>query len=342
MHCLLTRRRFVLGVGVAGLALVAGCERLPGQAPAPPPRVPTVGWLGQLPGESDDSLEFAPVDSDSLEAFRQGLAALGYVESQNVLLETRFAQGEAGHRDAAVGLVRLPVDVIVTSGTPATLAAKAATSTIPIVFANAGDPVGSGVVESLARPGRNVTGLANLTPELSGKRLELLAQVVPALQRVAFLWDPLGPRSSVREMEAATQALGVRLQVLEIRDIADYEAAFAAAGAEQADALMMVGAINNRNRARIVSLAARSRLPAMYPLSLFVRDGGLMAYGADALDLRRRAATYVDRILKGAKPADLPVERPTKFDFAINLQTARALGLTIPPHVLARATEVLQ
>jgi putative ABC transport system substrate-binding protein len=300
--------------------------------------VPTIGWLSPASGESAD--EPGPED---LEAFREGLAALGYVESQSIVVESReVGEGEAGLREAAAHLVRLPVDVIVTSGGPATLAAKAATSTIPIVFANVGDPVRPGLVVSLARPGGNVTGLANLTPQLSGKRLELLAQVVPGLRRGAFFWDALSPGVTVQEMQAATQALGVRLQLLEIRDGADYEAAFAAAGAEQADALMISGAINSRHRARIVSLAARARLPALYPNSLYVHDGGLMAYGPDALDLRRRAATYVDRILKGAKPADLPVEQPTKFDLAINLRTAQALGLAIPPQVLAQANEVIQ
>jgi putative ABC transport system substrate-binding protein len=300
--------------------------------------VPSIGWL-TLAGESAD--EPAPVEN--LEAFRQGLAALGYVEGQHVVIEQRLTHPfESGLREAAADLVRLPVDVLVTNGLTGTLAAQAATSTIPIVFANAADPVGTGLAGSLARPGGNITGLANLNPELSGKRLELLAQVVPGLRRVAFLWDPLSPASNVQDMEAATQALGLRLQLLEIRDVADYEAAFAAAGAEQADALMMSGGINNRHSARIVSLAARARLPAMYVSSLFVRDGGLMAYGTNRLDLHRRAATYVDKILKGAQPADLPVEQPMRFDLAINLRTAQALGLTIPHQVLLQATEVIE
>jgi putative ABC transport system substrate-binding protein len=334
------RRQIVQGAGAVGLALVAGCGRLPWQGQAPPPKVPTIGWLSQSSGESADSLEPGPVEN--LEAFRQGLAALGYVEGQHVVIEYRYAgAGEAWLREAAADLVRLPVDVIVTNGNVATLAAKAATSTIPVVFASGGDPVGTGLVASLARPGGNVTGLANLIQELSGKRLEFLAQVVPGLRRVAFLWDPLTPASSVQGLQAATQALGVRLQVLEIREVADYEAAFAAAGAEQADALMMSGGINTRNSARVISLAARGRLPAMYTSSLAVHDGGLMAYGTNRLDLHRRAATYVDKILKGTKPADLPVEQPTKFDFAINLRTAQALGLTISPQVLTQATEII-
>jgi putative tryptophan/tyrosine transport system substrate-binding protein len=331
-----SRRRFVQGVGAVGLGLVTGCGRLPFPGQPPAPKVPTIGWLSP---ESADPLERWPVEN--LDAFRQSLAALGYVEGQNVIFETRLALPVAGLREAAADLVRLPVDVLVTSGPPATLAAQAATSTIPIVFTSGGDPVGSGLVASLARPGGNATGLANLNPEFSGKRLELLAQGVPGLRRVAFLWDALSPASNVQELEAATQALGVRLQLLEIRDVADYEAAFAAAGAEQADALMTAGGINNRNSARVISLAARSRLPAMYPIIRPVRDGGLMAYGANELDLRRRAATYVDKILKGTHPADLPVEQPMRFDLAINLQTAQALRLTIPDRVLLQATEVI-
>jgi putative ABC transport system substrate-binding protein len=335
-----SRRQFVQGVGVVGLALVGGCGRLPWQAQPPVPKVPTIGWLSQPSGESPESPE--PALAEQIEAFRQGLAALGYVDGQNVLVEPRYAQGEAGLREAAADLVRLPVDVVVANGVPAALAAKAATSTIPIVFVGAAAPVGAGLVASLARPGGNVTGLANLNPELSGKRLELLAQVVPGLRRVAYFRDPLNPASFVQEIQAAAQTLGVQLQVLEIRDVADYEAAFAAASAEQADALMTVGPINNRNRVRVVSLAARARLPAMYPWSEAVRDGGLMAYGTSNSESYRRAASYIDKILKGAKPADLPVEQPMTFDFVINLKTAQALGLTIPQHVLLQATEVIQ
>ena len=217
-----------------------------------------------------------------------------------------------------------------------------ATSTIPIVFASGGDPVGNGLVASLARPGGNITGLANLILELSGKRLEFLTQVIPGLRRVAFLLDVIGAASQLQDMEAATQVLGVRLQVLEIREVPDYEAAFAAAGAEQADALMMSSGINTPNSTRIISLAARERLPAMYTNSQAVHHGGLMAYGTNRLDLHRRAATYVDKILKGAQPADLPVEQPMRFDLAINLRTAQALGLTIPDQVLLQATEVTQ
>jgi putative ABC transport system substrate-binding protein len=338
---MVNRRQFVQGVGVVGLALVAGCGRLPWQGQPAPRKVPTIGWLDLLSGDSTDSLQPAAVAN--LEAFRQGLAALGYVEGQHVVIEQRLTDpGELGLREAAADLVRLQVDVLVTNGLTATRAAQAATSTIPIVFAEAPAPVGNGLVASLARPGGNLTGLANLSPELTSKRLELLAQVVPGLRRVAFLSAGEGAPAFVREMEAATRALGVQWQLLEVRDVADYEAAFAATGAEQADALMMSGGINTRNRARIVSLAARVRLPAMYPHGLYVRDGGLMAYGYNALDSYRRAAAYVDKILKGTHPADLPVEQPREVDFVINLETAQVLGLTIPQHVLLQATEVIQ
>jgi putative ABC transport system substrate-binding protein len=197
-------------------------------------------------------------------------------------------------------------------------------------------------VASLARPGGNVTGLANLNAALSGKRLELLVQVVPGLQRVAFFWDPLSSASAVQEMQAAAQALRLHLQVLEIREIAEIEAAFDAAGAEQADALMMAGANLTRSRDRIVSLAASRRLPAIYPDSRAARAGGLMSYGAGLLDLHRRSAIYVDRILKGAKPADLPVEQPMTFDFVVNMKTAQALGITFPNEIMLQVTEVIQ
>src|SRR4051812_35826130 len=337
----LSRRQFVGGAGTFGLGLLAGCGRLPWQGQPAPRKVPTIGWLRQLSGESTDSLEPAP--DENLEAFRQGLAALGYVEGQHVVIEQRLTDpGESGLREAAADLVRLQVDVLVTRGLAATRAAQAATSTIPIVFASVPAPVGSGLVASLARPGGNVTGLASLSTELQAKRLEFLAQVVPGLRRVAFLWDALTPASSVQELQAAAQTLGVRLQVLEIRDVADYDAAFAAAGAEQADALMVGDGLNTRNRARIVSLVARARLPAMYGISQAVRDGGLMAYGAAALDSDRRAATYVDKILKGTPPADLPVEQPMRFDFVVNLKTARELGITFPNEIMLQVTEVIE
>ena len=334
----LSRRQLMQSMGGVGLGLLAGCGRLPFPGQPPPPKVPTLGYLAQ--GFADS---LPPATVENLGAFRQGLAALGYDEGQTLVVEYRFAgEGEAGLREAAADLVRLQSDVLVVTGTPAVRAAKAATSTIPIVFAQVGDPVGSGVVGSLARPGANVTGLANLNPQLGGKRLELLTQAVVGVRRVAYLWDPLSPASNVQEMQAGSQALGLRLQVLEIRGGGDLEAAFEAARTEHADALVMSGDVESRHRTTVVSLAASSRLPAMYPNRQAVREGGLMAYGANQPDDFRRAAAYVDKILKGTKPADLPVEQPMTFDFVINLKTAQALGLTIPPHVLLQATEVIQ
>jgi putative ABC transport system substrate-binding protein len=334
----ISRRRFVQGAGVVGLGVLVGCGRWPGQAPT---RMPTLGYLAPRFGESSDSSQ--ATTEEELDAFRQGLTALGYAEGQNLVVEYRhIGSSEAELREAAAELVRLHVDVIITTGNAATLAARAVTSTIPIVFRNAGDPVGAGLVGSLSRPGGNITGLANLNPVLSGKRLELLAQVVPDLQRVAFFWDPRASASAVQTIEAAAQTLGLQVQVLEIREVAEIEAAFDAARAAHADSFMMAGANFTRSRALIVHLAGSRRLPAIYQDSQSVREGGLMSYGAHLLDLHRRSATYVDRILQGAKPADLPVEQPTRFEFAINLKTAQMLGLTIPPHVLLQATAVLQ
>jgi putative ABC transport system substrate-binding protein len=307
--------------------------------------VPTIGYLTASAPDPSDSLDSPdPALGEQVEAFRQGLAALGYVEGPHVVVEYRYTDGsDAQLRAAAADLVRREVAVMVVAGGGRPVrAAKSATTTIPIVFTNTPDPVGEDLVASLARPGGNITGLTRLNAQLSGKRLDLLAQAVPGLRRVAVLSDPAGPSLGVREMQAAARALGLQLQMLEVRDPAELEAAFAAASAAQADALITQGAWVNQHRARVVSLAASRRLPAMYPNSLAVHEGGLMAYGANLLDQHRRAATYVDKILKGAQPADLPVEQATKFDFAINLQTARALGLTIPPPVLAQATEVIQ
>jgi putative tryptophan/tyrosine transport system substrate-binding protein len=334
-----SRRRLVQGAGVAGLGLLAGCGRLPGQAQAP--RVPSVGYLAPGFGESPGSPQAAT--AEELDAFRQGLTALGYTEGHNLVIEYRYAgDSEAELREAAAELVRLPVDVIVTTGNAATLAARAVTSTIPIVFRNAGDPVGAGLVASLAHPGGNVTGLANINVALGGKRLELLAQVVPGLRRVALFRDPRASASAVQEVQAAAQTLGLQLLLFEIREVAALVEAFDAASAEHADGLLLSGANLTRSRQQIVRLAASHRLPTLYPDGQAVREGGLMSYGARLLELHRRAAYYVDRILKGDKPGSLPVEQPREFDFVINLRTAQALGLTIPHHVLLQATEVIQ
>jgi putative ABC transport system substrate-binding protein len=284
------------------------------------------------------------------EAFRQGLRDLGYVEGRNLVIEYRDAEGKVDRLPAlAAELVALKVDVIVTGGgTIAALAAKQATRTLPTVFASVGDPVTSGLVTSLARPGGNVTGLSNVAPELVGKRLELITQAVPGVSRVAVLRLPgaLGERTAkdmLTGTEVAARALGVRLQVVEARGPADIDRAFSDMTGARAGALTVLPSnMFLREHRRLVDLAAKNRLPAVYFLREFVDAGGLMAYGPNVADLYRRAATYVDKILKGAKPADLPVEQPTKFELVINLKTAKALGLMIPQSVLARADHIVE
>jgi putative ABC transport system substrate-binding protein len=284
------------------------------------------------------------------EAFLQGLRDLGYVEGRDVVIEDRSAEGKLERFPAlAAELVALKVDVIVTAGgPPAALAAKQATRTLPIVFAAAADPVTDGLVTSLARPDRNVTGLSILAPELVGKRLEQLKQAVPGVSRVAVLWQPgaLGQRTekdTLKGAEVAARALGVRLQFVEARGPEDFDRAFSDMTRARAGALtVLTGAMFFGERRRLVDLAAKNRLPAVYPWREFVDAGGLMAYGPNVADLYRRAATYVDRILKGAKPADLPVEQPTKFELVINLKTAKALRLTIPQSLLRQADQVIE
>jgi len=284
-----------------------------------------------------------------IEAFRQGLRDLGYVEGSNVLIEYRDAEGKFERLPAlAAELVALKVDVIVAGGTPLILAAKQATRTLPIVFAAASDPVTDGLVTSLARPGGNVTGFSNIAPDLVGKRLELLKQAVPGVNRVAILWQPGGTGERTEQdmrkgAEAAARALGVRLQFLEARGPADFDRAFSDMTRERAGALTSLGgSMFFSERRRLVDLAAKNRLPALYQQREFVDAGGLMAYGANLADNFRRAATYVDKILKGTKPGDLPIEQPTKFELVINTKTAKALGLTIPPSLLQRADHVIQ
>jgi ABC-type uncharacterized transport system substrate-binding protein len=283
------------------------------------------------------------------ESFRQGLRDLGYVEGRNVVIEYRDAEGKPERLPAlAAELVALKVDVIVAGGTAQALAAKQATRSLPIVFAQAADPVSSGLVTSLARPGGNVTGLSMLNPELVGKCLEHLKEAVPGISRVAVLWraGELGERTE-RDMrkgaEVAARALGVRLQFLEARGSADLDRAFSEMTRARAEALTVLTSTTLiGERIHLVDLAAKNRLPAVYPWREGVDAGGLMSYGPNGADMYRRAATYVDKILKGAKPGDMPVEQPTKFELVINLKTAKALGLTIPPSVLARADQVIE
>ena len=283
------------------------------------------------------------------EAFRQGLRDHGYVDGRSVVTDYRSAEGKLERLPAlAAELVALKVDVIVASDTPAAQAAKQATTTTPIVFAATGDPVTNGLVRSLARPGGNVTGLSLIAPELVGKRLEQLKRIAPGVRRVAVLWQPGGSGGrtedeALKEAEAAGRALGMRLQFVEARGPADFDRAFSDMTRARAGALTVIGSAMFANeRRRLVELAARDRLPAVYGFREYVDAGGLMAYGPNVADLFRRAASYVDKILKGAKPADLPVEQPTKFELVINLKAAKALGLTIPQSVLARADQVIE
>ncbi len=320
-----------LTVGVAILAMpLAGDAQQTG-------KVFRIGLM--LPGSASSY-------ATRIEAFRRGLRDLSYVEGQNLTIESRTAEGKYYRLPSlAAELVRLKVDVIVAATTPPALAAKATTTTIPIVFVDVGDPVGSGLVASLARPGENITGLSDLSPELSGKRLELRKEGVPGVARVAVLWRPAHPLGALllRETRVAARRLGVELQPLEVRDPNDFEGAFGAATRGRAAALKVLDSpFFTKYRARIVDLATESRLPVMYGFREFVDAGGFMSYGTNLLDLYRRAAHYADKILKGAKPADLPVEQPSRFELLINLRTAKALGLTIPPSVLMRADEVIQ
>jgi putative tryptophan/tyrosine transport system substrate-binding protein len=281
-----------------------------------------------------------------LDAFKQGLRELGYIQGQNIAIEERWAEGKPEQLPIlAAELVRLRVDVIVTRQTPPTQAAKQATSSIPIVMALVTDPVAVGFVTSLAHPGGNITGLTNLAPDLDGKRLELLKEISPKITRVAFMWEPanLGLELRLKEVQVAAQGLGIMLQSLEVRNSKELESAFETAATERADALMVPTPIINNHRKQFVELTAKKRLLLIYDTAEFVEQaGGLMSYGPNYSDLFRRAATYVDKILKGAKPADLPVEQPMKFELVINLKTAKQMGLTIPPSVLYRADKVIK
>jgi putative ABC transport system substrate-binding protein len=300
-------------------------------------KIPRIGYLG---GASPSA------NAARIEVFRQGLRELGYEEGKNIIFEWRYAEGKQDRLpDLAAELVRLKVDLIVTAGPASTRAAKEATVTIPIVMASDTDPVGNGFVASLARPGRNITGLSTLAPEISGKQLELLKEIVPRLSRVAVFGTSTQPGNAqaLRETEHAAETLKVVVQYLDVSTPKDIEPAFRAASKGRADALLVLSsAVVIFQRKQVVDLALKSRLVAIYNRPEYVEDGGLMTYGVSINDLFRRAATYVDKILKGAKPADLPVEQPTKFELVMNLKAAKQIGLTIPPNVLARADKVIK
>jgi len=286
------------------------------------------------------------LNAANLDAFRQGLRELGYVEGRNFMIEYRSADGRRERfPELATELVRLKVDVILTRGTPAVMAAKNATGTIPVVMAASGDPLLSGVVAGLARPGGNVTGLSAIVVEVTGKRLQLLREVVPGVSRIAVLLDMGNPNNALqwKETEIAAPSLGVQPQLLDVRKPGDFGGAFDAAIRQRAGAMVVgIDALTQANHRSIIDLAAKHRLPAIYASREFVDAGGLVAYGVSYSHLYHRAASFVDKILKGAKPADLPVEQPTKFELVVNLKTARALGLTIPPTVLLQADHVIE
>jgi len=302
-----------------------------------PTKIPQIGYLGGVSLSANTARH---------EAFRQGLRELGYVMGKNIVINWRSADGKLDRLPAlAAEMARLKVEIIVTSGGSATRAAKDATNSIPIVMTNDPDPVGDGIVTSLARPDGNITGLSTLAQELNGKRLEILKEVVPRLSRLAVLrTSTTNPRvGQVRELDLAAKAFGGKLQYLDVLGPKDIETAFRAAGKGRADGvLVLASGIIGAQRAQIADLAVKNRLPVIYHESRYVEAGGLMFYGVNILDLDRRAATYVDKILKGRTPADLPVEQPMRFEFVINLKAAKQIGLTIPPNVLVRANKVIR
>jgi putative tryptophan/tyrosine transport system substrate-binding protein len=315
---------------ILALASLAISERVVAQ---PPGKIHRIGVLGNE-------------NNPPWDGFRQGLRELGYVDGQNVTIEWRWSEGRPDRFPGlATEVVALKPDVIVASGTQAIRAAKRATSAIPIVMTTSSYPDKIGLVNSLSRPGGNVTGLSNVGPELSGKKLELLKEIAPKASRVAVLFNPASDVEplAVRELSAAAPAVGVEIQSVEVRSPDDFSAAFAAVSPSRIDALLALGnPINFRGRQLIADFALKNRLPSIYDERLFVEAGGLISYAPSFTDSFRRAATYVDKILKGQQPADLPVEQPTKFDLVINLKTAKALGLTIPPSLLLRADHVIE
>lgn len=323
-------RREILSVVLAVLSLVSVHPAEAQQAR----KVSRIGYLGLSENPDLDG------------AFRKGLRERGYVEGQNISVEYRYAGGKVDRlAELAAELVSLKVGVILASGTQSIQAAKRATKMIPIVFPVTPDPVESGFVASLARPGGNITGLSTLNPEVGGKRLELLKEVIPGISRVAVLWNPTNPGSAVtlKETDAAARSLGLKLLPLEVRSSKDFDEAFQAATREHAGAVTVIpDAMLRAQQGRIYDLATKNRLPTVFHSSEFIVAGGLMSYGANLPDLYRRAAVYVDKILKGTKPADLPVEQPMKFELVINLKTANLIGLTVPPNVLARADKVIR
>jgi putative ABC transport system substrate-binding protein len=300
-----------------------------------PPKVAKVGWIGTRPPSGSGSWP---------EVIRRELSELGYVEGKNISFEHRYTEGKLERLSILAGeLVRLKVHVILTSTTPAAQAARKATRTIPVVFLTEGDPIVAGLVDSLARPGANITGFTAISPVIAGKRLELLKETVPKLSRVAVLWTPQRSDQSWEESEVAARALGLQVHSMAVSSADQFEGAFKEAiNAGSAALAVTPTPLANVNRKLITDLAAKNRLPGIYPDARWTDAGGMMSYGADRIERYKRVASMIDKILKGTKPADLPVEQPTKFEFIINLKAAKQIGLTIPPHVLARADRVIR
>jgi putative ABC transport system substrate-binding protein len=300
-------------------------------------KVYRIGFLGN---------STAALESNLVEPFRDGLRELGYQEGRNVTIEYRWAEGKYERFPSLVAeLIASKVDVIVTAGTPATLAVKKATPSIPLVMVAVGDPIGTGIVASLGQPGGNITGLSSIAPELEGKRLELLREIIPKLSHIAVLWNPVNPfhNASLKQAQAAAQTLRMKVQSVAVRTREDLDDAFASLLRERPGALLVLAdRVFLHDRARLMNFAAANRLPGVYAYRELVEAGGLMSFGPSYADMHRRAATFVDKILKGAKPADLPVEQPTKFELVINLKSAKAIGLVVPPTLLARADEVIE
>ena len=324
------RRKFLLAAG----ALLAAPLAAEAQQAA---KVPRIGFLGN---------STAALEANLVGPFRDGLRDLGYVEGRNILIEHRWAEGKYEHFPALIDeLIALKVDVIVTAGTPASLAVKKATTSIPLVMVAVGDPVGSGLVASLARPGGNLTGLVSIAPDLEGKRLELLTKVVPKLSHVAFLLNPANAfhMTSEKQARAAARVLHLEVDFVEVRAESEFDRAFQTITSHRADALVMLAdRLFLHHRARIVDFVARNHLPTVYAYTELVEAGGLMSFGPSYPGMHRRAAYFVDRILKGVRPADLPMEQPMKFELIVNLNAAKTLGLTIPPSILQRADRVIE
>jgi putative ABC transport system substrate-binding protein len=322
---------------VIGLALLAVIFALCSLAKAQQPvKVPKIGWLAVRPASA----------ASVIDSFQREFGKLGYVEGKNIVFEYRYAEGKLDRLPALVDeLIRLKVDVLLTPTTPGALAAKSATRTIPIVFLDVTDPVGAGLVDSLARPGGNITGLSDIAAVLAGKRLELLKEVIPKLSRVAVLWNPKSPGSeqSWKESQMAARELGLQLHSMEVSSADKYEDAFKEAIRARSDAIAwMSSPLGAANQRQTVELPKKYHLPVIYTRKTVVENGGLMSYGPDQSEPYRRVAVFVDKILKGTKPAEIPVEQPTKFELVINLKTAKQIGLTIPPNVLARADRVIR